>query len=166
MHAPLARVQLHSGEPIETQRVYTREVFRRSRTTSVRNAVGLRFLGNQWASPEQLDQQHRALTPNYCDPLSAEPSIIRLLFQNDIGQPTRRQTPLACSASCAWALPRNPQITAWLHLAAKPARPRLDEFLSGRCPDRIRCLRRLLSCRSGLAERSGRSGAYCWDAGW
>src|SRR5215510_5803578 len=102
------------------------------------------FLGNQCASPEQLDQQHRALTPNYCDPLSAEPSIIRLLFKNDTGQPTRRQTPLACSASCAWALPRNPQITAWLHLAAKPARARLDEFLSGRCPDRIRCLRRLV----------------------
>src|SRR5262245_28229159 len=58
------------------------------------------------------------------------------------------------------------KITAWLHLAAKPARARLDEFLSGRCPDRIRCLRRLLSCRSGLAERSGRSGAYCWDSGW
>ena len=38
------------------------------------------------------------------------------------------------------------QITARVHLAAKPARPRLDEFLSGRCPDRIRCLRRLLSC--------------------
>jgi hypothetical protein len=57
MQAPLARVQLHSGEPIETQRVYTREVFRRSRTTSVRNPVGLRFfwvtgvpVQNNWVS--------------------------------------------------------------------------------------------------------------------
>src|SRR5262249_59825163 len=94
-----------------------------------------------------------------------------LAFLNDFDPPVwpkqvNRQAPLGSSPSCAWALPRSPQITAWLHLAAKPARPRLDEFLSGRCPDRIRCLRRLLSCRSGLAERSGRSGAYCWDAGW
>src|SRR5262245_40636496 len=133
MHAPLARVQLHSDEPIETRRVYSREVFRRSRTTSVRNAVGLRFfLGNQWASLEQLDQQHRALPPISCDPVAAEPSIIRLLFQNDIGQPTRRQPPLACSASCAWALRRNPQLSAWLDLPAKRARPRLGELLTAR----------------------------------
>src|SRR5262249_61760095 len=101
-------------------------------------------------------------------------STARLLLKNDSDQPTHwkqaNRQKLDCrfgfALSRAWALPRSAQITPRIHLTAKPARARLDEFLSGRCPDRIRCLRRLLSCRSGLAERSGRSGAYCWDAGW
>ena len=74
-----------------------------------------------------------------------------------------RSTPghsVASARANVRALSQRSSIDAGLDLATEPARPRLDEFLPRRCPDRIRRLRCFLPRRSGLAEGSGWPGAH------
>src|SRR5262249_36491909 len=63
---------------------------------------------------------------------------------------------LPATARAACALPGCATVPAWIHLAAKPPRPRLDEFLSRRRPNWFRRVRCLLPRRSWLAEKPGR----------
>src|SRR6516164_10753569 len=53
-----------------------------------------------------------------------------------------------------WALPECPQSPPTVHLKTEPPGARLVEFLPCRHTDWLRRLRRFLSCRFGLGQRS------------
>lgn len=55
-------------------------------------------------------------------------------------------------------LSRNPPTSARIAVQAKSTRPRLDQFLLGRHPDRFWCVCRFLSGRVGMGEAASRPG--------
>ena len=125
-------------------------------------------------SPSQLPEASQGLQPGRTSAPSARPplgTLVRIwrlawarycqavpcLSHCDGCQNPTPQTDAI--APCRGALSRGAQDASHAGLAAKPVRPRLDEFLPGRCADRFRHLRRLLSRPSRLVGAQRRRDA-------